>query len=47
AGGVVVMMLLGITINLISLMALILSLGIIVDDAIIIIENVHRHVRRA
>ncbi|MCA9606707.1 MAG: efflux RND transporter permease subunit [Myxococcales bacterium] len=44
AGGVVVMMLLGITINLISLMALILSLGIIVDDAIIIIENVHRHV---
>ncbi|MBX3269143.1 MAG: efflux RND transporter permease subunit [Sandaracinaceae bacterium] len=44
AGGVVVMHLLGITINLISLMALILSLGIIVDDAIIIIENVHRHV---
>lgn len=44
AGGVVVMHLLGITINLISLMALILALGIIVDDAIIIIENVFRHV---
>jgi len=44
AGGVVVMHLLGITINMLSLMALILSLGIIVDDAIIIIENVYRHV---
>ncbi len=44
AGGVVVMSFLGITINLLSLMALILSLGIIVDDAIIIIENVYRHV---
>lgn len=44
AGGVVVMHVLGITINLLSLLALILSLGIIVDDAIIIIENVYRHV---
>ena len=44
AGGVVVMQVLGITINLLSLLALILSLGIIVDDAIIIIENVYRHV---
>lgn len=44
AGGAIVMLWLGITINLISLMALILSLGIIVDDAIIIIENVYRHV---
>ena len=46
AGGVVVMHLMGITINLLSLMALILSLGIIVDDAIIIIENVYRHVEQ-
>ena len=44
AGGVVVMHLLGITINMLSLLALILSLGIIVDDAIIIIENVFRHI---
>ncbi len=44
AGGLVVMHLLGITINLLSLLALILSLGVIVDDAIIIIENVFRHV---
>lgn len=44
AGGAVVMHALGITINLLSLLALILSLGIIVDDAIIIIENVYRHV---
>lgn len=44
AGGLVVMHLLGITINLLSLLALILSIGIIVDDAIIIVENVFRHV---
>ncbi|MFK7988300.1 MAG: efflux RND transporter permease subunit [Sandaracinaceae bacterium] len=44
AGGVVVMSALGITINILSLLALILSLGIIVDDAIIIIENVFRHI---
>jgi multidrug efflux pump subunit AcrB len=44
AGGLAVMHVLGITINLLSLLALILSLGIIVDDAIIIIENVYRHV---
>lgn len=45
AGGVLVMHLLGITLNLLSLLALILSLGVIVDDAIIIIENVYRHVQ--
>lgn len=44
AGGLVVMHMLGITINLLALLALILSIGIIVDDAIIIIENVFRHI---
>lgn len=44
AGGLIVMQILGITINLLSLLALVLSLGIIVDDAIIIIENVYRHI---
>lgn len=33
----------GITINKVSLFALILSLGLLVDDAIVVIENIHRH----
>ncbi|MGQ0699915.1 MAG: efflux RND transporter permease subunit [Panacagrimonas sp.] len=33
----------GVTINRISLFALILSLGMLVDDAIVVIENIHRH----
>jgi len=43
AGALVAMSLMGITINVISLLALILCLGIVVDDAIIIIENIYRH----
>jgi len=34
---------LGVSINLISLMAFITVLGIVVDDAIVVAENVHRH----
>ncbi|RMH52734.1 MAG: efflux RND transporter permease subunit, partial [Zetaproteobacteria bacterium] len=36
----------GQTINRITLFALILSLGLLVDDAIVVIENVHRHLHR-
>ena len=43
AGGILTMHLLGITISLLSLMALILCLGVIVDDAIILVENIYRH----
>lgn len=43
AGAIVAMHLMGITINVISLLALILCLGVVVDDAIIIIENIYRH----
>lgn len=43
AGALIAMHGMGITINVISLLALILCLGIVVDDAIIIIENVYRH----
>ncbi len=35
--------LIGQTINRITLFALILSLGLLVDDAIVVIENIHRH----
>lgn len=40
---VAVDMLLGVTINRISLFALILALGMLVDDAIVVMENIHRH----
>ncbi|TDU31982.1 multidrug efflux pump subunit AcrB [Panacagrimonas perspica] len=36
-------MLTGFTINRISLFALIMSLGMLVDDAIVVMENIHRH----
>ncbi|MGL5727391.1 MAG: efflux RND transporter permease subunit, partial [Plesiomonas sp.] len=34
----------GFSINLITLMALVLAIGLVVDDAIVVLENVHRHV---
>ncbi len=38
--------LLGQTINRITLFALILSLGLLVDDSIVVIENIHRHIMK-
>ncbi|MBF0478035.1 MAG: efflux RND transporter permease subunit [Candidatus Omnitrophica bacterium] len=38
------MLILGYTINLLTLLALVLSIGLVVDDAIIIVENIHRHI---
>ncbi|MBW2507194.1 MAG: efflux RND transporter permease subunit, partial [Deltaproteobacteria bacterium] len=43
AGALIAMHVMGITINMMSLLALILCLGVVVDDAIIIIENIYRH----
>ncbi len=37
---------LGFTINRVSLFALIFSIGILVDDAIVVVENIHRHMER-
>jgi multidrug efflux pump len=42
-GTFVMMSLFGFTINLLTLLALVLSIGLVVDDAIIIVENVNRH----
>lgn len=39
----IVMYLLGFSLNLMSLLAITLVVGILVDDAIVIIENIHRH----
>jgi len=44
AGGIVVMHILGVTINQISLFGLIICIGIIVDDAIVVVENTYRHI---
>ncbi len=34
---------LGYTLNLLTLLAMVLAIGLVVDDAIIVVENVHRH----
>jgi multidrug efflux pump len=43
-GAGILMIAFGFTINLLTLLAIILAIGLVVDDAIIIVENIHRHV---
>ncbi len=45
-GAIWMMPLLGVTINLVTLFAFILVLGIVVDDAIVVGENIYTHYRR-
>src|SRR5215510_8295171 len=42
-GAVFLMMAAGFTINLLTLLAIVLSVGLVVDDAIVMVENVERH----
>jgi multidrug efflux pump len=42
-GTFAIMLALGFTINLLTLLALVLAIGLVVDDAIIVVENVNRH----
>jgi len=42
-GAVFLMQLFGFTINLLTLLAIVLSVGLVVDDAIVVVENVERH----
>ncbi len=35
---------LGYSINLLSLLAMVLAIGLVVDDAIVVVENIHRHI---
>lgn len=39
-----VLFLLGYSINLLSLLAMVLAIGLVVDDAIVVVENIHRHI---
>ena len=41
-----VMSLLGFTINMLTLLAIILAIGLVVDDAIVMLENIHRHIEK-
>lgn len=43
-GAFFIMLLLGYTINLLTLLALVLAIGLVVDDAIIVVENIDRHI---
>jgi|TARA_R110002126_G_scaffold291755_1_gene456926 multidrug efflux pump len=38
------MLFLGYSINLLTLLAFVLAIGLVVDDAIVVVENVHRHI---
>jgi multidrug efflux pump len=42
-GSFTVIYFLGFTINILTLLAMVLAIGLVVDDAIIMLENVHRH----
>ena len=44
-GAVFLMQVFGFSLNLLTLLAIVLSVGLVVDDAIVIVENVERHVR--
>src|SRR5262249_44815982 len=44
-GAVFLMLVAGFTINLLTLLAIVLSVGLVVDDAIVMVENVERHLR--
>jgi multidrug efflux pump len=44
-GGVFLMQAFGFTVNLLTLLAIVLSVGLVVDDAIVVVENVERHMR--
>src|SRR5688572_641960 len=44
-GGIFLMQAFGFTLNLLTLLAIVLSVGLVVDDAIVMVENVERHLR--
>src|SRR5687767_7831580 len=45
-GAAIVMYAFGFSLNLLTLLAIVLSVGLVVDDAIVVVENVERHVRQ-
>ncbi len=44
-GACIFMLLMGFSLNLLTILAIVLSVGLVVDDAIVMVENVERHIR--
>ena len=44
-GAVFLMQVFGFTVNLLTLLAIVLAVGLVVDDAIVVVENVERNMR--
>lgn len=45
-GATIVMWLMGFSLNLLTILAIVLSVGLVVDDAIVVVENVQRHIQQ-
>jgi multidrug efflux pump len=45
-GAFALMSLMGFTINTLTLLAMVLAIGLVVDDAIVMLENIHRHIEQ-
>ncbi len=43
-GAATIMLALGYSLNLLTLLSMVLAIGLVVDDAIIVVENIHRHI---
>ena len=43
-GTAALMLLFGFSLNLLTLLAMVLAIGLVVDDAIVVVENIHRHI---
>ena len=44
AGAFALMLLMGFSINTLTLLAMVLAIGLVVDDAIVVLENIYRHI---
>ena len=44
-GSAALMLAAGFSINLLTLLSMVLAIGLVVDDAIVVVENVHRHIK--
>jgi multidrug efflux pump len=43
-GSAALMLAFGLSLNLLTLLAMVLAIGLVVDDAIVVVENIHRHI---
>jgi multidrug efflux pump len=44
AGTAALMLLAGFSLNILTMLAMVLAIGLVVDDAIVVVENIHRHI---